>query len=122
LIDKVRLHAKGLLPPEYTPNLLAPAPNLDGRFLAFTGLDAEALRKAIMAAKTDAEVLAWVEQNAKPHTEEEKRQWIQEIEAYRPNAEWAKWRREVYKELAATVDPAALNVFDLIDMDEGRIR
>jgi hypothetical protein len=121
LIDKVRLHAQGKLPAEYIGNLLKPGLTLDGRFLVFTGLDAEELRRAILAAKTDREVLAWVEQHAKPHTETEKRQWIAEIETYRPNAERAKWRREVYKELATSIDPAALNLFDLIDMDEGRI-
>lgn len=121
MIDKVRLHAKGMLPPEYVPNLLAPAPALDGRFLAFTGLDAEELRKAILAAKTDTEVLAWVERNATPRTDSEKRQWMEEIDAYRPNAQWAEFRRKTYKEVAAKVDPATLSILDLIDMDEGRI-
>jgi len=121
LIDKVRLHAQGKLPQEYIDNLLKPGLTLDGRFLAFTGLDAEELRQAIVVSKTDMEILAWVERHAKPHTEAEKRRWIAEIETYRPNAEWAKWRREVYKEMAARIDPATLNLFDLIDMDEGRI-
>lgn len=121
LIDKVRLHKKGMLPPEYIANLLAPAPNLDGRFLSFTGLDAEELRKAILATTSDAEVLAWVEQSATPRTEAEKRQWIEEIDSYRPNTQSAQRRREVYKELAAIVDPATLSVLDMIDMDEGRI-
>ncbi|MEK6683338.1 MAG: DUF5069 domain-containing protein [Nitrospirota bacterium] len=121
LIDKVRLHAKGRLPPEYIGNLLKPGLTLDGRFLSFTGLDAEELRSAILSAKTDQEVLVWVERHAKPHTAAEKERWIAEIEVYRPNAEWAQWRRKVYKEVAVIVDPAALNVFDLIDMDEGRI-
>lgn len=121
LIDKIRLHAQGKLPAEYIANLLKPGLTCDGRLLTFTGLDAEKLRHAILAAKTDGEILAWVEQHAKPHTETEKRQWIDEIEAYRPNAEWAKWRREVYKDIAAKIDPATLNLFDLIDMDEGRI-
>jgi hypothetical protein len=121
LIDKVRLHMQGKLPPEYIGNLLKPGTTLDGRFLTFTGLDAEGLRRAILASKTDAEILAWVERHAKPHSEAEKRQWIAEIETYRPNTEWAAWRREVYKEIAAKIDPATLNLFDLIDMDEGRI-
>lgn len=43
LIDKVRLHALGQLPPAYAANLLGPDHTLDGRFLAFTGLDANAL-------------------------------------------------------------------------------
>jgi len=121
LIDKVRLHARGKLPPEYIGNLLKPGLTLDGRFLTFTGLDAEELRRAILGAKTDEEVLAWVEKHAKPHTDDDKRRWIMEIEAYRPDSEWAKWRREVYKEIASMIDPATLNLFDLIDMDEGRI-
>jgi len=121
LIDKVRSHAQGILPPEYVPNLLAPAPALDGRFLAFTGLDAEGLRKAILDATTDAEVLAWVERNATPHTEAGKRKWMEEIDAYRPNAQWAEFRRKTYKEVAAKVDPATLSILDLIDMDEGRL-
>ncbi|MBI3812329.1 MAG: DUF5069 domain-containing protein [Nitrospirae bacterium] len=121
LIDKVRLHAKEKLPQEYVGNLLKPGLTLDGRFLTFTGLDAEELRRAILEPKTNEEVLAWVECHAKPHTKIEKQQWIAEIEVYRPDAERAQWRREAYKEVAAKVDPATLNVFDLIDMDEGRV-
>jgi hypothetical protein len=121
LIDKVRLHAQGKLPPEYVGNLLKPGLTLDGRLLTFTGLNAEALRRAILTSKTDVEIFAWVERHAKPHTEGEKRQWIAEIESYRPNPETARWRRETYKELAARIDPATLSLFDLIDMDEGRI-
>lgn len=121
LIDKVRLHARGQLPPEYAKNLFAPPAALDGRLLEFTGLDGEALRGAIRAAGTDAEVLAWVEKNARPHTEAEKHAWIESIEAYRPEGEKAMWRRNTYREVAAKVDPATLSVFDLIDMDEGRI-
>jgi hypothetical protein len=120
LIDKIRLHAQGKLPPEYIDNLLKAGLTLDGRLLTFTGLDAEELRRAILAAKTDEQVLDWVERHAKPHTKTEKQQWIAEIEVYRPSAEWAQWRREVYKELAVKVDPATLSLFDLIDMDEGR--
>jgi len=120
LIDKVRLHAKGKLPPEYISNLLKPGLTLDGRLITFTGLDAEELRRAILDSKTDEEVLTWIKRHAKPHTEGEKKQWIAEIEVYRPNAERAQWRREAYEELALKVDPATLSLFDLIDMDEGR--
>jgi hypothetical protein len=121
LIDKVRLRAQGKLPPEYIGNLLKPGLTLDGRLLTFTGLDPEELRRSILAAKTDEEILTWVERHAKPHTDDDKRRWIAEIEAYRPNPEIAQWRREVYKDLATRVDPATLNLFDLIDMDEGCI-
>jgi hypothetical protein len=121
LIDKVRLHALRKLPPEYVEHLLKPGLTLDGRFLTFTGLDAEALRKAILSARTDEEVRAWVEQNARPHTPEEKRKWAAQIDAYRPDPELAERRRQVYRELASRIDVANVSVLDLIDMDEGRI-
>lgn len=52
LIDKVRLHAAGALPLDYVRNLLKPGLTLDGRFLKFTGLAADALEGAILAAQT----------------------------------------------------------------------
>lgn len=73
LIDKVRLQAKGQLPPVYTANLLGSAQTLDGRFLAFTGLNAEELREAILANPTDEDVLQWVRDRARPATAQEKR-------------------------------------------------
>ncbi|MFZ5863634.1 MAG: DUF5069 domain-containing protein [Nitrospirota bacterium] len=121
LIDKVRLHAQGRLPPEYHPQLLGPELTLDGRFLAFTGLDREALRAAILAAPDDASVLAWVERHAVPHSAAEKRAWVAAIDAYRPDPERATRRAQMYPDVAARCDVAALSLFDLIDLDEGRI-
>lgn len=121
LIDKIRLHAEGRLPPEYERNLLKPGLTLDGRFLSFTELDGEALRGALLAAPTDEEALIWVEKNARPHTMAEKERWAAEIEAYRPDPAAAQRRKMFYPELAAKIDLAAISVFDMIDMDEGRI-
>jgi len=122
LIDKVRLHAQGALPPEYVGNLLKPTGStLDSRFLAFTGLDAEKLREAILTAKSDDAVLAWVERHAIPHTASEKEVWADEIATYHPTPEMAEYRKKVYPELAGKVDLASISVLDMIDMDEGRI-
>jgi hypothetical protein len=121
LIDKVRLYAQGRLQPEYHGNLLKPGRTLDGWFLAFTGLEAEALRKAILEAKTDDEVFAWVERHALPHTEEEKRQWAKGIAAYRPDAAGLEARKRNYPDLAAKIDLRTLGPLEMIDMDEGRI-
>lgn len=120
LVDKVRLHARGKLPPEYLPQLLAPEPALDGRFLAFSGLDREALRAAILSLP-GAAVLTWVERHAKPHTEGEKRAWAEAIDAYRPDAERAARRARNYPAVAARFDVGGMSVFDVIDLDEGRI-
>lgn len=122
LIDKVRLHARGQLPPEYGKNLLSPDPmTLDGRFLALTGLDGEQLRRAILSAATDEAVLTWVDRHARSHAPAEKDGWAEKIEAYRPDPARVAYRRQVYADLASRVDVGSLNVFDLIDMDEGRI-
>ena len=121
LIDKIRLHARGELPKEYIGNLLGKGYALDNRFVEFTGLDGEKLREAILASKRDSEVLAWVEMNAIHHTEEEKKSWIRQIEAYRPGPEALELRKKNYPELSAKTDIGALNAFDMIDMDEGRL-
>jgi len=121
LIDKVRLHARGALPREYIGNLLGKGNVLDNRLVEFTGLEGEKLREAILASKTDKEVLAWVEKNAIRRTEEEKEFWIRQIEAYRPGPEALDARKKNYPELSAKTDIGALNAFDMIDMDEGRL-
>ena len=120
LINKVRLHAEGRLPQEYATYLLKPGLTLDGRFLAFTGLDGEALREAIPADRSDEEVLAWIERHARPHTKAEKRKWAEEIDAYRSEGEAARQRKAIYAGLAPRIDVAAVSILDLIDMDEGR--
>jgi uncharacterized protein DUF5069 len=121
LIDKVRLHARGELPREYVGNLLGKRNTLDQRFIQFTGLDGEKFREAILESKTDHEVLAWVKKNSRHHTAEEKESWISQIHAYRPAPEGVELRKKSYPELATQVDIGSLNVFDMIDMDEGRI-
>lgn len=122
LIDKVRLHAKGALPPEYVGHLLKPPEfTLDGRFLSFTGLDAEKLREAVLTAENDEAILAWVERYAIRHTAAEKEAWAKAIAAARPMPETVAYRKKMYPELAAQVDLGAINVLDMIDMDEGRI-
>lgn len=121
LIDKLRLHAQGELPAEYHPQLLAPEPALDGRFLAFTGVDAEALQGAILSSADDEAIFAWVEHHGRPRSDAEKREWAAAIEAYRPDADRAARRRAAYPKVAARVDVGAISVFDLIDLDESRL-
>ena len=80
LIDKVRLLAQGQLPQTYAANVLGTGFTLDGRFLTFTGLNAEALRQVILSSHTDDEVLAWVQEHARPTTAVEKHTWAEQID------------------------------------------
>lgn len=121
LIDKVRLLAKGQLPQAYVTNVLKPGVTLDGRFLTYTGVDAESLRQAILSSQTDEEVLAWIQTHAKPTTAEDNRVWAEQLGEYRPDDSIVEYRKRVYPELASAIDIASLSVFDLIDLDEGRL-
>lgn len=122
LIDKVRLHSEGRLPPEYVDNLLGSGLTLDGRFLSFTALNAEALRSAILDSPTDEALLAWIEKTAAPHTPKEKDAWAAAIDAYRPDPALLERRKTFYPELASKIDLALVSVFDMIDLDEGKIQ
>ncbi len=121
LIDKVRLLAQEQLPTAYAANALKAGLTLDGRFLSFTELNTEVLRQVILSSRTDDEVLAWVQEHAKPTTASEKQAWAEQIDRYRPDAALAEYRKRVYPELTAQVDVGSLSVLDLIDMDEGRL-
>ena len=121
LIDKIRLHAKENLPKEYAGNLLKPGLTLDGRFLSFTGLDGEALRGIVLSSDTDEAILAWIEKNARYHTEKEKHEWARSIDSYRADAALTQYRKEIYPEMASQIEVGDISVLDLIDLDEGRI-
>jgi uncharacterized protein YktB (UPF0637 family) len=84
-------------------------------------LNAETLRQAILASRTDDEVLAWVQKHARPTTAVEKQTWAEQIDRYRPDAALVEYRTRGYPELAAHVDVGFLSVLDLIDMDERRL-
>jgi hypothetical protein len=121
LIDKVRLLAKGRLPSAYISNVLKDGITLDGRFMAFTGLNAEELRQAILSSQNDEEVLVWVQAHARPTTAQDKQAWAEQIDRYRPDEALIEYRKQMYSELASTIDVGAVSVLDLIDMDEGRL-
>ena len=121
LIDKIRLHAERKLPQEYIGNLLKPGLTFDGLLLSFLGIDAEAMKQAILSSKTDEEVLDWVEKHGKSRSPEEKKRWIKELEAIRPDPSFVERRKQTYPVLAGKIDLANVHSFDMVDMDEGRL-
>ena len=120
LIDKVRLHAQGLLPESYVPFLLRPGLPLDGRFLAFTGLQPEVLRQAVLSKADDGDILTWVMREAVLHSLQEIEAWTEELERLRPDRALARLLSRLSPELAKTLDFTQHPLFDLIDMDERR--
>lgn len=72
MLDKVRLHAAGRLPPDYVANLGdGQFFLLDGRCCRFLGVPYAELRTRTLAGGTDEEVLVWAHARGTPRTDEE---------------------------------------------------
>lgn len=121
LLDKIRLHAAGRLPADYTANLGDETqPNVfDARCCRFLGVRYADLRERTLAGGTDEEILAWAEIRGRAHTDEECEIW---------NFFMAKrgWRdagsalvQQRIQQFGLTGKPAQ-TMFDVLDYDEGR--
>ena len=121
IIDKVRLHAQGLLPAAYHGNLLKSGFTLDGQFLDWTGLNGSQLRDAILLSEFDDAVLGWVESESVKKAEKDHEQWAKTLQTYRLSQMLARRIRKQYPEIPSHVDLTSVSLFDLINMDEGRL-
>ena len=70
LIDKARLHRKGLLA-GYNYKTVG----FDKHLLAFLKIDPDAFEKTANELEDDADILAWIRQNGLPHAPEEIERW-----------------------------------------------
>src|SRR5438477_46245 len=68
MLDKIRLHEKGMLPADYQPNL---GKGFDGRCVNFLHLEYPALVERVKQGGSDEEILEWCfERGRKPGDEE----------------------------------------------------
>lgn len=120
MLDKIRLHAAGRLPPAYVANLGETKPIFfDARCCLFLGLPYANLRDRTLAGGTDEEILAWAERQGRSHSDDECVVW---------NRFMMKlgWRDDRSAMLRVRVEEFGLQgrpietIFDLIDYDEGR--
>jgi len=92
---------------------------LDQRFLEFVGISAEPLKKQLAAGKSDTEILAWIQKNAKHHpTEAEVIAWSAYHEHRAPSDTDS---REFFQETHAKIAPKRGDIstwFDLLDLDD----
>lgn len=92
---------------------------LDQRFLEFTGVNAEALKKQLAAGKGDGEILAWMQKNGKhKRSDAEIAIWSQ-VAANRAPADLES--REYFNGLQKTAAPKREDIatwFDLLDVDD----
>jgi hypothetical protein len=120
MLDKVRLHAAGRLPPEYVGNLSdAQFYVLDGRCCRFLGVPYADLRERALAGGTDEEILAWAQARGTARTDEECHMWNRFILKL-------GWRDERSGVLPQRIRDSGLagkpieTIIDHIEYDEGR--
>lgn len=120
MLDKVRLHSRGLLPPDYVTNLGYGVPrSLDGRCCTFLGIRYEELVARVLQGGTDEEILAWCHANGTPRSDAD-------CELFNGFMAKRGWRDDGSETLRRRIVEFGLTgkpidtYFDLFDYDEGR--
>jgi gluconokinase len=118
MLDKIRIHAAGNLPPLYHKHL---GTDFDGRCLRFLGVSYEDVKKLVLAGESDEAVLDWCLAHGRKPTEEE-------IETWSGFMMKRGWRDEASDRIVFRLKESgledrekdAVTMFDFIDLDEGR--
>ena len=118
LIDKARLHRKGLLD-GYNYKTVG----FDKHLLAFLKIDPDAFESATNELEDDAAILAWVRQNGLAHSSEEIERWNAAMISRHPDTAEKKARFILFlKESGGAGRKDIRTYFDLIEFDEGRLK
>ena len=118
LIDKARLHRKGLLD-GYNYKTVG----FDKHLLAFLKLDGDAFEEVVNRIDDDAQVLKWVEENGTRHSPEAIEQWNHAMISRHPDTAAKRARfNHFLKEAGGAGRKDIRTYFDLIEFDEGRLK
>jgi hypothetical protein len=118
LIDKARLHRKGLLN-GYNYKTVG----FDKHLLAFLKLNGDDFEEIANRFDNDAEVLTWVDQNGTKHSPDAIEHWNQEMISRNPDTEAKRARfNHFLKEAGGAGRKDIKTYFDLIEFDEGRLK
>jgi gluconokinase len=118
MLDKIRLHAAGKLPPAYQEHL---GDGFDGRCVRFLGVTYEDVKQHVLAGESDEAVLDWCLAHGRKVNEEE-------IEVWSGFMSKRGWRDEASERIAFRLkeagmeerDEEVVTMFDFIDIDEDR--
>ena len=118
LIDKAKLHRKGLLN-GYNYKTVG----FDKHLLAFLEIDGAAFEEAANRLKDDDKVLAWILENGAKHSSDEIEHWNEQmISRYPDNAVKKARFLHALKEAGGEGRKEIRTYFDLIEFDEGRLK
>ncbi|MBA2623302.1 MAG: DUF5069 domain-containing protein [Chthoniobacterales bacterium] len=116
LIDKAKLHRKGLLD-GYNYKTVG----FDKHLLAFLKLNPDSFEEAANRLENDGPILEWIVQNGTKHSPEEVDEWNQAMISRHPDTAVKKARfTHFLKEAGGEGRKDIRTYFDLIEFDEGR--
>jgi hypothetical protein len=116
LIDKAKLHRKGLLN-GYNYKTVG----FDKHLLAFLKLDPDAFEEAANRLDDDEKILGWIRENGVEHSPEEIEHWNEQMISRHPDNAVKKARfLHFLKESGGAGRKDIRTYFDLIEFDEGR--
>jgi hypothetical protein len=120
MIDKMRLHAAGVLPAEYQPLLgSANSRSFDGRCCRFLQIDYAELAAQAIQGGTDEALFQWARSQGRKPSDAEAEIWNAFMQKRGWRDESAGRLREQTRELGRT-DCVVSTFFDYFDVDEGR--
>jgi Domain of unknown function (DUF5069) len=118
LIDKARLHRKGLLD-GYNYKTVG----FDKHLLSFLKLDGDAFEEIANQSEDDAAILEWVQKNGAQHSPEAIEHWNQSMISRHPDTAAKKARfLHFLKQSGGAGRNDIRTYFDLIEFDEGRLK
>ena len=117
MLDKIRVHAKGLLPGDYQPNL---GKGFDRSCVTFLQLDYPQLVERVRAGGTDKEILDWALQTGRRPSDEEIQVWNDYMRKRGWEDEVSEMVTRRKKEAGMTERADIRTMFEFIDADEGR--
>lgn len=118
LIDKAKLHRKGLLD-GYNYKTVG----FDKHLLSFLKIDGDAFEEAVHRLEKDDAILNWVQGNSTKHSPDEVEHWNQAMISRHPDTAAKKARFTHFLKEAGGVGRKDIRTyFDLIEFDEGRLK
>ena len=120
MLDKIRLHHAGRLPPDYAANLGEHRPGLlDARCCRFLGVSYSDFVARALQGGSDEDVLAWAQAHGTPRSDDDSEVWNHYMTRI-------GWRDSASGRLQQRIGEYGIQgrgietFFDLIEVDEGR--
>ena len=117
MLDKIRRHAAGELPPDYQANL---GKGFDGSCVAFVRVPYERVAERTRLGGSDQEILEWCFANGYRPTDEEIHVWNEYMRKRGWNDDLSEILIRRKSEAAMAGRSEIQTFFDFIDADEGR--